>query len=362
MAGPPPMLGWARTGQAVAAKPPAAWEYDGVMHFSNRWWGWWYQGEIPARWLAREQGLALRTVNMAVAADLVDSAHVPADTAFYFDSGGARLLEPVRATIRDAGGRVFVSCDEHYWAPPPWIPPCPPASLHLIERTLTEADAVLVWTARMAEQVQRFTRKVHVMPLALPPLDQLPRPALRGDRPGVRIGWVGTGAHAGDLAMIRPAVLDCLARRPDVTFVLAGGSCELPWVWALRDDPQIELHSGHVYLPAYYRWLASLDLDVFVTPLVDHPWNAVKPVSKPLEAAGLGLPVVASRVGTYADELRHEATALLVENTTEAWLAALLRMVEDADLRAQLATGGRAWAATRTIEQTGPQWAALWGR
>lgn len=120
-------------------------------------------------------------------------------------------------------------------------------------------------------------------------------------------------------------------------------------------------HRAGVFLPAYYRWILSLDLDVFLCPLASgYPWNEAKPNLKPLEAAGLGIPVIASRVGAYATELRDEETALVVENTTESWSGALTRMVEDAELRAHLATGGRAWAATRTIEQTGPLWEKLW--
>jgi glycosyltransferase involved in cell wall biosynthesis len=129
----------------------------------------------------------------------------------------------------------------------------------------------------------------------------------------------------------------------------------------VRSSPQIELHPGWVALPTYYRWLASLALDVFVTPLVDILFSQVKPCLKPHEAAGLGIPVIASAVGSYAEDLEHEETALLVENTTEAWLAALTRLVEDAALRAHLSAGGRAWAATRTIDQIGPLWADLWG-
>jgi len=37
------------------------------------------------------------------------------------------------------------------------------------------------------------------------------------------------------------------------------------------------------------------------------------------------------------------------------------RLVDDADLRAHLAARGHAWAATRTIDSTGPRWAELWG-
>ena len=74
----------------------------------------------------------------------------------------------------------------------------------------------------------------------------------------------------------------------------------------------------------------------------------------------LGLPVIASAVGSYAEDLEHEETALLVPNTTAAWLTALTRLVDDADLRAHLSARGQAWAATRTIDSTGPLWAKVW--
>jgi glycosyltransferase involved in cell wall biosynthesis len=122
----------------------------------------------------------------------------------------------------------------------------------------------------------------------------------------------------------------------------------------------VEVHPGWV-LPGYYDVIASLDLDIFVAPLLDCPFNRAKPCLKPLEAAGLGLPVIASGVGSYAEELEHDDTAVLVGESTDAWLTALTRLVEDADLRAHLAARGRAWAATRTIDATGPLWAALWG-
>lgn len=291
---------------------------------------------------------------------------IPHNACALFDSFALTALPSLRDDMRAAGGRMFVTVDDLFWKMPPWIavdPADPPeqhrADLARIERSLIEADGLVVHTARMAEQVQRFNRSIRVIPPALPPLDELPTP-----RPtphtGIRIGWAGSAVHHGDLEMIAPAMLQLLARHSDVTFVLAGPDFP-PWAVAARSSPQIELHPGWVPLPAYYRWLASLALDVFITPLVDISYNAVKPALKPLEAAGLGIPVVASAVGSYAEDLTHEDTALLVANATEAWLAALTRLVEDADLRAHLATSGLEWAATRTINQTGPLWADLWG-
>jgi hypothetical protein len=74
-----------------------------------------------------------------------------------------------------------------------------------------------------------------------------------------------------------------------------------------------------------------------------------------LVLAGPGLPPWALALHASPQVELHPA------NTTEAWLAALTQVVEDAELRAHLAASGRAWAATRTIEQIGPVWADLWG-
>lgn len=361
---PPAMLDWVPNGTRREDVVPAPWTSDGVLFFSHHYGLPWYVGELPGRWLAKHHGLALTTRNLALQPNIA-LCGVPSNTRFYADTMASRMLAPVRDAIRAAGGHVVLSCDEAYWDWPPWIAVGPRCAedVQQIERNLRAADHVLVFTPGMAERVSRFNRAISIIPHTLPPLAELPRPRPPGgDGAGIRIGWAGTDAHRGDLEMIGPAVCELLARRPDVTFVMAGECHNVSWVPTLRDSPQLDLHAGCVWLPAYYKWVVGFDLDAFICPLVDHPWNAAKPCLKPLEAAGLGLPVIASTVGAYAEELRHEETALLVANTTEAWRAALLRLVDDADLRAHLSAGGRAWAATRTIEQTGPLWAALWGR
>jgi glycosyltransferase involved in cell wall biosynthesis len=347
---------------AVAVGAPPRW--DGHVVVGDLAIAWFY-GDLPAQWLSA-RGLHLDVCKIGECYELWDGRMCfgvrPAVTRgapLLFDSVSSGLVAPVgpRASRRQ-GRRLLISVDDDLWHLPPWHRQWDdPADLTQFESWLREADGVIVPSARMAERVQPFAREVVVIPPTLPPREAWPGRRRPRRALGLRIGWVGSAAHRHDLERIGPAVGEFLARWPTVTFVL-GGQCVPSWATAY---PRVEVHSGWWLLPAYYRFIASLDLDGFVCPLLDVPFNTAKPCLKPLEAAMLGLPVIASRVGAYAEELTHEETALLVENTSDDWLAALTRWVEDAALRAHLSARGVAWAATRTIESTGPLWARVWG-
>jgi len=338
----------------------------------------WFWGELPARWLSR-QGIYLNTIHLKLAAksgpgdqrgaSAVDQGAVDAALAKYIPAAARRLGDSQMATMMLAGrarpaGEVLMSCDDDWWHPRPWLPfgPAYEEAVRNVEAGLRAAAGIVVPSARLAELVQPFGRHVTVIPPALPPCADWPVPRAAHHETGLRIGFVGTSQHWGDLAAVGPAMLQFLARHPDVTVVLGGGAFRGSWAlpWA-TDHPQVErYHPGWVLLPGYYRFIASLDLDGFICPLVDCEFDRAKPCLKPLEAAMLGLPVIASAVGSYAEDLEHEETALLVPNTTAAWLTALTRLVDDADLRAHLSARGQAWAATRTIDSTGPLWAKVW--
>jgi glycosyltransferase involved in cell wall biosynthesis len=342
---------------AVGAGAPPRW--DGHVVVGNPTLGWFY-GELPAQWLSA-RGIHVDVCKLferyELAGERMDFGvrqHLTQAAPLLFDLR-AMAVAPVGPR---AGRRLLLALAADPWDEVAWRPSWSAdlAARARFQSWLSEADAVLVPSARLAERVRPFAREVSVIPLTLPRREDWPGPRPRR-LSGLRIGWVGAGSHLRDLDCIGPAVLKLLAQWPTVTFVL-GGRCLPSWA---ADHPRVEIHSGWWHLPAYYRFVASLDLDAFVCPLEDTPFNGAKPCLKPLEAAMLGLPVIASAVGSYAEDLEHEETALLVENTTEAWLTALTRLVEDTALRAHLSAHGLAWAATRTIESTGPLWAKVWG-
>jgi glycosyltransferase involved in cell wall biosynthesis len=81
-----------------------------------------------------------------------------------------------------------------------------------------------------------------------------------------------------------------------------------------------------------------------------------------LEAMAVGLPVIASNVPGNTDVVEHEANGLLVEVDDPASLAAaLLRIVDEADLRKRLGREARHTVESRfSIEQVGERYANLY--
>lgn len=103
------------------------------------------------------------------------------------------------------------------------------------------------------------------------------------------------------------------------------------------------------YRPAGPSLLAAYEsADVFVLP------SRVDAFPRSLiEALGVGLPVVATRVGSIPWRLEDRKTALLFEaKSSEGLATAVEELISDQDLRQELSREGRAWAATFTNERS----------
>lgn len=272
---------------------------------------------------------------------------------------------------------LSVLLDDDIWNPPPWIQKNSlsfptPHGVAAVEASLQYADQVIARTEPLAEIATRFNRNVVHIPYALRH-EAITRTRRWSAKP-IRIGWGGSGTHDGDLEMLRSPLLQILSRLDvNVVFVTA-----IPyWAHVLKvsQDPRsnrVELYPGtNITMngrtglcltdhPAYLRFLAGLNLDIFMAPLLDHPYNVARDGVKALDAFHLGLPLIASNVGPYQRRLRHMETAYLVPNTAEAWAEGLMELIRTEWLRDELAFRGRDWFLMNgTIETTGPTWAKV---
>jgi len=132
------------------------------------------------------------------------------------------------------------------------------------------------------------------------------------------------------------ALPNAIARHRDLRLILFGRG---PRGAALQDQARRLGIASHVifagFVPALPELLAGFD--VFVHPARREGLGLVI-----LEAMAAGVPVVASRTGGLVDAVTAERTGVLVPtDDATALSAAVLRMLENADLRERLALAGR---------------------
>jgi glycosyltransferase involved in cell wall biosynthesis len=143
--------------------------------------------------------------------------------------------------------------------------------------------------------------------------------------------------------------VEAVARLPGEARLTVVGEGEAAELEALREEARAAGVAGRVEfagarpreeLPALY---AAHDAILFPVRW-DEPWGLV-----PLEAMGIGRPVVATGQGGSAEYLRHEENALLFEaGDPDALAAAVTRLARDDSLRARLRAGGERTARAHT--------------
>jgi glycosyltransferase involved in cell wall biosynthesis len=157
----------------------------------------------------------------------------------------------------------------------------------------------------------------------------------------LRVGYFsGTTTHDRDWQQVEPAVLEVLARHPDVELHLVGPLNPTPAVQQL--GPRLKQVGMQPWqqLPELLR-----DLDVNLAPLElelgeGGRFNEAKSAIKFLEAALAGTPTIATPTQPFREAMRHDVNGLLA-TTHEEWVEALDRLLSDAALRSRLGSRAR---------------------
>jgi glycogen synthase len=140
--------------------------------------------------------------------------------------------------------------------------------------------------------------------------------------------------------------LAALARLPSQATLTLAGTGDAAHERALRaragEGVRFAGAIGHQQLPGLY---AQADAVLFPVRW-EEPWGLV-----PLEAMGMGRPVIATGLGGSGEYLEHEANCLLVPpGDPPAIAAAVRRLAEEEGLRERLRTGGARTAREHTAE------------
>lgn len=221
-----------------------------------------------------------------------------------------------------------------------------PDVLARLEDNIRAADAVTCTMEPLAEQLRRFNPNVHVLPNYLPSwLLDLERPRRDGT---VTIGWGGSATHAMDIQEIGSQLRQVMRRHPQTELHLIG----VNYSQELGIRERVRLTGWTKTVPDYWR---ALDFDIMIAPLRAHPFNASKSALRCLEAAMLGIPVVASDYGPYASFVQHGITGFLVKRDHE-WGRYLTQLVNDEAMRDEMGAAARKQAADWTVEGHATDW------
>ena len=159
------------------------------------------------------------------------------------------------------------------------------------------ADAVTTTHERLAEKISEFNKNVTITSNAIPD-----HPFFKVERTTseyTRLFWQGSITHERDIELLRGPMRRLNAGK--FAAIIAGYTKHRVW------DSMVNAFTNGLRLRGlvlegkppteYYQHYAHAD--ICLCPLLDTPFNALKSNLKILEAANLGLPVIASRVHPY---------------------------------------------------------------
>lgn len=210
------------------------------------------------------------------------------------------------------------------------------ASLLPMLQAMMEVDLVTVATPGLKQELSPYCRKIAVLPNFLDDnLWSLKSPLEPVNPPEkLVIGYMGTNSHRADLLHVLPVLLDLLqrySRKIALRF------------WGVKPPEEMLSMPDVEWRPFYsmdYRQFAQFfqtqQADIFIAPLIDHPFNRCKSPLKFFEYTALGVPGVYSAIEPYASVVEHAHTGLLAASLEE-WKECLIRLVEEPRLRYELA-------------------------
>ena len=152
---------------------------------------------------------------------------------------------------------------------------------------------------------------------------------------GVTIGWTGTFSSRPFLDLLRPVFQKLAQSREFRLRVIGNFDYDLPGV-----DLEV------------VRWTAEREvedlqaIDIGVYPLPADDWVSGKSGLKAIQYMMVGLPCVATEVGTTPLIIRHGENGMLVR-TDDDWLEALTALIDDPGLRRRLGEQARRDAEAR---------------
>lgn len=230
------------------------------------------------------------------------------------------------------------------------VAPYNPASIslapgsHLTQLAVDQfrnSDGIIVSTPYLKDVYSELNQNIYVVPnsIDVQKWDNAPRKK----KPGIRIGWIGSGSHSKDLELLDKVFPAILEKNKDAKFVIASYFQDdleaLPSF--LRNRKGVTIDNKWTPILKYPARLAGLDFDIALAPLVDNKFNRGKSNLRWLEYSALGIPCVASNVEHFSNTIKDGIDGFLAQNPEE-FVRKIQHLVDNSKLRKSMGRAAHA--------------------
>ena len=148
----------------------------------------------------------------------------------------------------------------------------------------------------------------------------------------VRIGFAGSADRGSDIDAILAEALRQIKKKygDRVSIEIFGTETKIAKEIPCRQYKYTESYQE------YQEKMHALNWDIGLAPMPDTPFHRCKHYNKLVEYCGFGIAGIYSNVKPYTGEVEDGVTGLLCENTTQAWVSAITRLIEDQALREKI--------------------------
>lgn len=194
------------------------------------------------------------------------------------------------------------------------------------------AKVVMVNSTQIREYVSQYNQNIWQVPSVVDTKQYVFRPDLLEKQGEVCIGWSGSPTTIGNIRVIAGALQKLAQQIPHRVHLIGGTAFDLPGV------PYIA-----------QKWSAETEVDdlrkmqVGMVPLPVNEWNKRKFYMKTAQYMALGIPAVATPLGSNPEVIEHGVTGFLADSDEE-WIDYLSRLIKDHDLRARMSRAAAAAA------------------
>ena len=207
-----------------------------------------------------------------------------------------------------------------------------------VRKMAATAQAITCSSEELGRVAARWNKRVHVYPNSLL-FGEFHKFDIRRNTDDVRVLWQGGYSHFPDFYPLKGAISEASKRLPQMKYVIFG-TC-FSWVYENIAPGRLE-HHPWIAFELFHMKLGTLAFDINIAPLADTRFNHAKSGIKMYEAAALGVPTLAQRVGPYAKEIVDGENGLLFGEPLE-FIDKLERLVKDADYRVALGKRAEEW-------------------